>query len=188
MPRKHSERSRVVHIALLRNLIQFCHEQGIRDWNGVVEARLRETIDQPLWKLLELEGKYHSEFISEGVLNIEQITGERVTPSSGKWKEATLRRFFPVNDPGRDLSSLPDFRCQLEHVIPRKLLVEQLITKQISVEELVDQHLLGCVVLGSEHRRLGAEVMALDDPWHKYRNANPPVRVWSRTSSRWVSD
>ncbi len=86
------------------------------------EARLRETIDQPLWKLLELEGKVHSEFIREGVLNIERITGERVTPSSG------------------------------------------LITKQISVEELVDQHLLGCVVLGSEHRRLGAEVMALDDP------------------------
>lgn len=116
------------------------------EWSGGSAVAGSQTIDQPLWKLLELDGRYYSEFISEGVLSIERINGERVTPSSG------------------------------------------LIAKQIRVEELVDHHLLGCVVPGSEHRRLGAEVMALDDPWHNYRNANPPVRVWSRKSCRWVSD
>lgn len=186
MYRNNSEVVTRVHKSLLVNLLRFCESHNIHDWNGIQESRIKEVFDQPLWKLLELEGKYASDYVSEGVFRIEEKTGQLVNPSSGKWKDDDLRRTFPelasVQEPSKD----KEFKCQLEHVNSRRLLVESLLLKRITLDELVEEHLMGCVVTAAEHMRLRQKYESLEDPWLKYRKADPPVRVWSRQNGEWL--
>ena len=181
-------RQKEVHIALLEKLVEFCHQQGIASWDDVVSARLQAAMDQPLWKLLELNGKYAQDCISEGVYLIEQATGKEVSKSTGKWPASVLHSAFPHLEDGSDPTVSRLYRCHLEHVISRKLLVSKLISSELSVSDVVNRYLLGCVILASEHLRLGLEGESIEDPWRKYREASPPVRVWHRREQAWIVD
>ncbi|MCT0230143.1 hypothetical protein KQ306_04610 [Synechococcus sp. CS-1324] len=186
MYRTNSEVVTRVHKSLLANLLSFCESHNIHDWKGIQESRIKEVFDQPLWKLLELEGKYVKDYVSEGVVSIEDNTGQPVNPNSGRWTDDDLRRAFPelanVQEPSKEKA----FKCQLEHVNSRRLLVESLLLKRITLDELVEKHLIGCVVTLAEHTRLRTKHESLDDPWLKYRKADPPVRVWSRANQEWL--
>jgi hypothetical protein len=175
-----------IHRSLLHSLFRFCSEQGIVSWDDIVRCRIKETLDQPFWKLLELNGKYCQEYISEGVHEIESMTGITVNLSSGKWSTQVLRDCYEHlsnhPNPTRD----PAFSCQLEHVVSRKFLIQKIVSNEITVDDAIDRYLIGCVVLASEHARLPHDSDSIDDPWQKYRQADPSLRVWSRSRQAWV--
>jgi hypothetical protein len=167
-------------------MFDFCREQGVDSWDEIVRCRIKEAIDQPFWKLLELDGKYGQDYISEGVLKIEGITGEIVNRSTGKWSNKILQENYEYLSDHPNPSAHHEFKCQLEHVISRKYLIQQIIAGSISVDDAVDKYLIGCVVLASEHARLPRDLDSLGDPWLKYRQAKPCLRVWSRSMQKWV--
>jgi hypothetical protein len=51
----------------------------------------------------------------------------------------------------------------------------------------LDNCLLGCIVLKSEHKRLRSGELDIQDPWKRYRLASPEIRVWCRDRGDWVN-
>jgi hypothetical protein len=168
-------------------MLRFLMGRGINTVAQLNEAKARQMLEEPLWKILEVDGKYGGSFISEGVKAIEGRLGKRVSCSSGQWPERLLRKSF--GDPPDGLSSFresPHYKCQLEHVAERSQLVPLLLGQPGNTRQIIETHLRGCVVLKIEHQRLERATELDNDPWSRYRRATPSVGVWSRDEGRWI--
>lgn len=174
------------HREVIDVILHFVGRRGIRSIEQLNSFKGRGLLDVPLWKLLETEGKYGGRYISEGVRNLELMLGQRVDKSYGIWPEHLLRRHFGPPPADRWTKS-PAYCCQLEHVSERSKLIDMLLREPERAQEILDQCLIGCVVLKSEHARLSSADIDPRDPWRRYRQAVPPVRVWDREAKDWIS-
>lgn len=177
---------RAFQIDALKTVLLLLQQWQITTTAQLNAVRGKKLLEEPLWKLIELDGKYGGAYISEGVKTLEESLGRRVSPSSGRWPESLLVARLGPQPNGRSWRLSPDHCCQLDHVVERRWLVEALLAAPQTSGEVLGV-CLGCVVLRSEHRRLQTIPMVLRDPWQRYRTANPPLRVWSRPDERWVN-
>lgn len=173
------------HTDVLDVLLSFCASRGVRTLTQLNSFNGRALLDVPIWKLLETEGKYGGPYVSEGVLTIERKLGQPPSISSGTWPEELLVRHFGQARSPDGWSKDPDHCCNLEHVSERANLIEALLHEPHRSREILDQCLIGCVVLRGEHRRIGSAELNPSDPWRRYRDATPTVRVWDRRTANW---
>lgn len=177
---------RGVHEASLRVLLEHFAEQGLTDRRALVAHKARGYLDVALWKLAELDGKYGGDFVSEGVHALEARLGRPPARSHGMWPERLLRRSLGLPSRSPEWRTTPSYRCQLDHVLQRADLIDLLLREPARVDD-VAALVVGCVLLGEEHRRLASGPTSSEDIWRKYRDANRgPVRVWSRSRAAWV--
>jgi hypothetical protein len=174
------------HREAIEVILKFVGQYGIDSIEKLNSFKGRALLDVPLWKLLETEGKYGGRYISEGVRNLEVQLGQQVNKSYGVWPEELLRRHLGPSPTGGWMKT-PSYSCQLEHVSERAKLIDMLLREPERAQEILDQCLIGCVVLKSEHARLGSADIEPSDPWRRYRQAMPPLRVWDRQAEEWVS-
>jgi hypothetical protein len=174
------------HREAIQVILQFVGRHGITSIKQLNSFKARALLDVPLWKLLETEGKYGGRYISEGVRNLELKLGQQVNKSYGVWPENLLSQHLGASPAGRWMKS-PAYCCQLEHVSERAKLIDMLLREPDRAQEILDQCLIGCVVLKSEHARLGGAEIDPSDPWRRYRQASPPLHVWDRLTEAWVS-
>ena len=176
------------HKAALEAVVRFLQRRGIDTLEELNRYKGRKLLDVPLWKILEVRGKYGGRYISEGVRELEVRLGRQVSASSGTWSDKDLERVFRPPPEARQWSREKRYRCQLEHVNERSLLIREILRSPDRARWIVEHHLIGCVVLTPEHKRLtvvNAETR-LDDPWYRYRAANPSIRVWCRDTQDWL--
>ncbi|MDT5123379.1 MAG: hypothetical protein QOC96_2861 [Acidobacteriota bacterium] len=167
-------------------LLQFVGRYEITSIEQLNSFKGRALLDVPLWKLLETEGKYGGRYISEGVRSLELKLGQQVNKTYGSWPEDLLKQHLGLSPVGRWMKK-PEYCCQLEHVSERAKLINLLLKEPERAQEILDQCLIGCVVLKSEHERLGSADIEPHDPWRRYRQASPPLRVWDRQAEEWLS-
>jgi hypothetical protein len=173
------------HREAIEVILQFVGRYGINSIEKINSFKSRALLDVPLWKLLETEGKYGGRYISEGVHNLERRLGQPVNKSYGVWPEKLLRHHLGPS-PTDGWMKTPDYSCQLEHVSERAKLIDMLLREPERAQEIIEQCLIGCVVLKSEHARLGSADIDPGDPWRRYRHASPLLRVWDRQAEEWV--
>ena len=119
----------------LVNFLDFCEQNQIHDRKDVLSLKLREVLDHPLWKLLELDGKYGGRYISEGVHQLETVLGKRVSRTAGRWpKKLVKEKQKMLADMGFDEHS--SLKCQLDHVSERKQLGDALMNKMIKATDI----------------------------------------------------
>jgi hypothetical protein len=172
------------HRAALKRMLQFVTERGITNLKALNAVNGRKLLDEPLWKLLETEGKYGGPLISEGVRAIEEQLSRKVSASSGTWPEAALQSWLGQPPDGGAWSAHPSYCCHLEHVIERAYMIQLLLAEPDRADEILDTALIGCVVLRAEHPRLASKEFDLADPWKRYRRAG--IKVWTRTQNDWI--
>lgn len=166
-------------------LLRFCQEKGISSLRELNAVKGRTLFDGPLWKLLETKGKYGGRYISQGVLELEKRFEQPPSVSYGVWPESLLVEHLGKRKTAGTWQRDPDFRCQLDHVSERANLIEAMLVAPRHAQQLLDQCLLGCILLQSEHVRLGRAAIDPKDPWRRYRDAS--IRVWDREQAQWVS-
>jgi len=175
------------HRDVLDLLLSFCASRGIKTRVQLNAFKGRALLDVPLWKLLETEGKYGGRYVSEGVHALEDKLGQPASVSYGTWPESLLvKRIGPPPTPG-GWAKHPDYCCALDHVSERSKLIDALLLEPQRAREILDACLLGCVVLRSEHARIVGGALNPRDPWGRYRNATPRIRVWDRRVAAWAS-
>lgn len=173
------------HRDVLDVLLSFCARRGIKTLTQLNSFNGRALLDVPIWKLLETEGKYGGPYVSDGVHAVELELGQPPSISSGTWPEELLvQRLGPPPSPD-GWSKHPNYCCNLDHVSERANLIDALLHEPHRSREILDQCLIGCVVLRSEHRRIGSAELNPSDPWGRYRDATPTVRVWDRRTKSW---
>ena len=163
--------------------VSFCRSKGITSISEMRRFRAQKFIDEPLWKPLELDGKYVQRFESRGVREIREICNDRPN-SKGKWSRRTIDTLRSRGYFNGGLSE-KDIHCRLDHVFPRKLLKESLLGGDIKPADIY-RHLLGCVVLEKEHQRMKGKKETLVDPWRKYRESEPEVDVYDCIQKRYL--
>jgi len=177
---------KVFHLEAITIFLEFLKKFGIENRNQLNQYKGRALLDVPLWKLLETSGKYGGRYVSEGVLNLERTLGKKVHESQGSWPERLLvEHLGPA--PANGWSKHPSYCCQLEHVSQRSQIIDLLLREPERSSEILDEFLIGCIVLKEEHKRLGDSEIVSGDPWLRYRTASPPVRVWDRKNEEWVN-
>lgn len=177
------------HREALRIVLSFLKARGIKTVKQLNAMKGRKLLAEPLWKLLELNGKYGGAYISEGVKLVEERLGTRVCASTGTWSSRRLDQVLgpvPKDLPWQSWCKAPEYSCNLEHVVEIRNIIDTLLTAPESLDAILDNCLLGCVVLRSEHARLGRGELDVRDPWKRYRLASPEIRVWCRDSGDWV--
>lgn len=166
-------------------LLKFVKKYDINNIQELNAYKGRALLDVPLWKLLENDGKYGGRYISEGVYNLEKKLGVQVNKNYGIWNEKLLEKHFG-KPPSGTWQKNPAYCCQLDHVSERAKLIDILLKAPKKAQEILDQCLVGCVVLKSEHSRLGSADINPEDPWRRYRESFPQLRVWDRESESWL--
>lgn len=148
----------------LKLSMKFFHEQGLERFEDLKKFDARKVLDEPLWKLPEINGKYHGRYYSRDVW--ERTLKENELPSKlgGRWNES---RAVLV----------------LEHVVERASLLRWLF-EDTSRIDLIDQVCVGCVVSKDEDSRLPRRREV--DPnnlWQRYLEAK--IDVYDRELQRW---
>jgi hypothetical protein len=177
------------HRDALRTILAFVTARGIRRVEELNAVKGKKLLEEPLWKLLELNGKYGGQYISEGVHHVEERIKRPVSASSGTWSPKLLERLLgpvPEHSGWKSWCDSAEYSCNLEHVIERRNIVAALLAQPESLDAILEGSVLGCVVLKAEHARLGRHDLDLRDPWKRYRFATPPIRVWSRDRNQWI--
>ncbi len=183
---KNAEQIIFFHREILELLLKFVKKYNITNIQQLNSYKARKLFDEPLWKLLETEGKYGGRYISEGVHNLELILECTVDKNNGRWNGKLLEKHFG-NPPDGDWKKSYSHCCNLDHVSERAKLISLLLQEPERAKEILDQCLVGCVVLKSEHNKLGSAIIEPKDPWRRYREAYPKIRVWDRETENWLS-
>jgi len=150
--------------AALRHNMEFLLANGVKEYNDLKKLDARALLDEPLWKIPEINGKYHARYFSRSAW--ERTLKEEALPSrtGGKWQE---RRAI----------------LTLEHVVERKPLIEWLFEDPSRID-IIDQICLGCVVDKTEDKKLPKKFKV--DPgnlWNRYLLAK--IDVYDRLLDRW---
>jgi len=183
---KGAEELMAFHREVIEVFLDFVKKYNIKTIEQLNSYKGRKLLDESLWKLLENEEKYGGRYISEGVRNLEITLGKQANAKGGSWNKKLLEKHFGETPSGgwkKDSS----FCLQLDHVSERAKLINILLQEPDRANEILDQCLIGCVVLKSEHNRLSSVEINPKDPWRRYREASPPIRVWNRESEDWLS-
>lgn len=182
---KNAEEISSFHKEAIEVILKFLGKYKITNIKQLNSFKGRDLLDVPLWKLLETEGKYGGRYISEGVRNLELILGKRAN-SNGSWNEKLMEKHFGETPDG-GWKKNPSFCFQLDHVSERAKLINILLQEPEKATEILEQCLIGCIVLKSEHNRLKSVEINPKDPWRRYREASPAIRVWDRETENWLS-
>jgi hypothetical protein len=184
---QNTEKVIAFHRKALSALLTLAQHEGLATPADVNAVKARILFNQPLWQILEAEGKYGGPYISEGVKETERFLGRRVNRRSGSWPERVLIGHRGSRVDGRRWRDQPEYRCNLDHVIEAKHLLREILERPAEAIDLLDRGLLGCVVLHCEHIRLpvASASIAIRDPWWRYRRAG--IKVWSRKENAWIS-
>lgn len=175
------------HLGAIENILELLRANGISTYAQLDAVRGRPLLDASLWILLETGGKYAGRYISQGVRNLELQLNESPNANSGKWNEITLVGLLGPCAAGELWQDHPDYCCNLEHVNERAAIIRALLNEPDRARAILDESLIGCVVLRSEHRQLQSAHLRPRDPWFRYRVAEPPVAVWDRQDKCWIS-
>lgn len=171
------------HQLALQEMLVFMRRHHVTSMKKLNALNARKLLDEPLWKILEVKGKYGGRYISEGVYLLEQRFATPVRASSGQWPKAVLQKHLGEPQESKPWSTHEDYSCVLEHVNERSRIIEALLADTDNSREILGQYLFGCVVLKSEHGKLASHELVQGDPWVRYRGK---VRVWDRDVKDWV--
>jgi hypothetical protein len=155
-----------------------------------VNHNAKGLLDEPLWKITEAFGKYNGRYISSGVKEISEILNLDVN-NLNKATRNTIKE-YASNNIGHylpcdiEIIDSNDGKCQLEHVTPRKKIIEMaiLLLNDNQILNYLDERCLGCVVLKAEHNILNDNIYDENNPWARYRDAN--IRVWDKENQVWL--
>lgn len=182
--RKNADAIATFHRDALKTMLRFIADREITNLDGLNAVDGRKLLDEPLWKLLETDGKYGGDLISEGVKSIEDNLRCKVRASTGTWPEKDLQHWLGNPPDGRLWGKDDSYCCHLEHVVERAQIIQMLFSEPGRIDEILDRFLIGCVILRSEHHRLKSVAFDPHDSWNRYRKAG--IKVWSRTRNDWV--
>src|SRR6185503_7188094 len=130
------------HREALRTTLAFLSDRGIRRVDELNAVNGIKLVEESLWKLLELNGKYGGEYISEGVRTVEERLKKRVSASSGTWSSKDLGRILgpvPADSGWKSWRDSADYSCNLEHVVEKRNMVEALLAEPGSLDALLDR-------------------------------------------------
>lgn len=151
--------------ASLRHNMEFMLARGLKCYEDLGKYNARKLLDEPLWKIPEINGKYHARYFSRGAW--EQTLKENRLPAkgAGKWKQSPMA-------------------LTLEHVVERKCLIEWLF-EDLNRIDIIDQVCIGCVVdSDGEDKRLPDNFKVdTTNLWQRYLIAK--IDVYDRKLDRW---
>jgi hypothetical protein len=127
------------HREALRTILSFLKARGVKTVQRLNEMKGRKLLEEPLWKLLELNGKYGGAYISEGVKRVEERLGTRVSASSGKWPSKRLDQVLgpvPKDSQWQSWREAPEYSCNLEHVVERGKIIRFLLDAPESLDAI----------------------------------------------------
>lgn len=144
--------------------IKFLLDHGVTAYKDLKKFDARRIVDEPLWKIPELNGKYHGRFYSRAVWERSLQEGKLPSKSGGKWNEKRAV-------------------CMLEHVVERAPLIDWLM-KDPGRIDVVDKVCIGCVVMKDESTLLADKAgVDPDNVWKRYLDAK--IDVYDRELGRW---
>src|SRR5687767_6285761 len=86
----HDDIERFQHRAL-KSVLDLLASSGVDTVEKLNAVKGKQLLEVPLWKLLEVRGKYAQQYVSAGVRKLEDTCGEQVSKSRGRWPEQKLR-------------------------------------------------------------------------------------------------
>lgn len=148
----------------LKQTISLLKSKGIEKYSDLARYNARALVEPALWRLPEINGKYHTRFYSREVWERSLQEGKLPSKSGGKWNNTRAE-------------------VMLEHVVERAPLISWLFEDPSRVEQVQDV-CIGCVVTKQESAKLASKCGV--DPnniWKRYLDAK--VDVYDRMLNRW---
>jgi len=148
----------------LRNAVTFLKSQGIHEYKDLSRFNARALVEPPLWRLPEINGKYHTRFYSRQVWERSLLEGRLPSRSGGKW-------------------SSPRAEVLLEHVVERAPLIEWIFDDPTRIDQIEDV-VIGCVVTKDESKALPSKCgVNPNDLWKRYTSGR--IDAYDRLLDRW---
>ena len=148
----------------LRNMVVFLKSQGINQYKDLARFNARALVEPALWRLPEINGKYHTRFYSRAVWERSLQEGKLPSRSGGKWAATRAE-------------------VMLEHVVERAPLIGWIFEDPKRIDQIQDV-CIGCVVTKDESNKLPSKCGV--DPknvWKRYLEGK--VDVYDRKLNRW---
>jgi hypothetical protein len=169
------------------SLLATIRDYGIKTYDEIVNFKAKGMLDEPLWKILEANGKYKGKYISSGIKEI----ADKLNMSPNGIKVSEIETYLKYNidyrlSSGMIISNHQDFKVQLEHVTPRKIIIREILkfNKEEDVSKYLDEKCVGCLVLKAEHKVLNDNTYNSKDLWQRYKDAD--VRVFDTEKNEWI--
>lgn len=169
------------------HLLKKMRDYGLTTYNDIVDFNAKGMLDEPLWKIVEANGKYKVQFISSG---IKEITG-KLNMSRNVIKVSVIESYLKQNigiqlNSGIVIYDEKDCKVQLEHVTPRKKIIEEVLklTSEEDINKYLDEKCIGCLVLKAEHKTLNDSIYNNEEVWQRYKDAG--MRVFDIKKNYWV--
>ncbi len=167
-------------------LLKAMRNDGISTYEDIISHKAKGLLDEPLWKIVEAYGKYKVNYISEG---IEEIANKL---NMGNSINVTIIENYLINNIDYQLknsiiiSNKKDCKVQLEHVTPRKKIIEEILKlkTESAIRKYLDDMCVGCLVLKAEHKMLDDNVCNNGDLWKRYKQAG--IKVFDKKGGVWV--
>lgn len=168
-------------------LLDIIRHYGLKTYDDIVDFKSKGMLDEPLWKIVEANGKYNVQYISSGIKEIADKLN--ITPNDIKVSEIETylkdNIDFQLNS-GIVISDEKDCKVQLEHVTPRKKIIEEVLklNSEKDIHEYLDKKCVGCLVLKAEHKVLNDNTYNSKDLWQRYKDAG--IKVFDKETDNWV--
>ena len=169
------------------HLLKNMRDYGLTTYDDIVDFNAKGMLDEPLWKIVEANGKYKGQFISSG---IKEIAG-KLNMSPNAIKVSKIVTYLKDNidfqlNSGIVISDEKDCKVQLEHVTPRKKIIEEVLklSSEEDINKYLDEKCVGCLVLKAEHKVLNDNTYNSEDLWQRYKDAG--IKVFDKELDDWV--
>ncbi len=169
------------------HLLKTIRGYGLKTYDDIVDFKSKGMLDEPLWKIVEANGKYKGQYISSG---IKEIAG-KLNMSPNNIKGSEIETYLKDNidyqlDSGILISNHEDCKFQLEHVTPRKRIIEEVLKLKTddAILKYIDEMCIGCLVLKAEHKELDDNTYNIKDLWQRYKDGG--IKVFDKVADKWL--
>lgn len=169
------------------HILKTMRDYGLKTYEDIVDFKAKGMLDEPLWKIVEANGKYKGQHISSGIKEI----AVKFNMSPNNIKVSDIETYLKDNidyqlDSGILISNHEDCKVQLEHVTPRKIIIEEVLklNTEKDIHKFLDKKCVGCLILKAEHKQLNDKTYNSNDLWQRYKDAK--VKVFDNEGNKWV--
>jgi hypothetical protein len=148
----------------LKVTVDFLKSKGVHEYKDLVKLNARALVEPALWRLPEINGKYHTRFYSREVWERTIKEGKLPSKTGGKWNSSRAE-------------------VMLEHVVERSPLIQWIFEDPNRIDNL-HNICIGCVVTKNESSKLHSKCgVDPNNVWKRYLDAK--VDVFDRMKNRW---